>query len=120
MQFTNDKPIYIQIIGMIEEKILRRQWHTEERVPSVRELGASIEVNPNTVMRAYDKLQQDGIFFNKRGIGFYVSASALAIVLQTKRKLFLEQEAPNFFQAATLLNVSLEELTELYHQTTNT
>lgn len=114
MQFTNEKPIYQQIIDLVMEKILKKEWKYDEKILSVRDMGASIEVNPNTVMRSYDKLQQDGIITNKRGVGFFVAHDAIDKILQSKRQHFLENEAPLFFQTAKLLQISKEELMELY------
>ena len=48
----------------------------EERIPSVREYAATVEVNANTVVRTYDYLQGQEIIYNKRGIGYFVSAGA--------------------------------------------
>lgn len=53
------------------EKILLEEWLPDTKLPSVRDFGAEIEVNPNTVMRAYDILQQDQIIYNRRGVGFF-------------------------------------------------
>jgi|SRR5690606_9284569 len=119
MQFTNDKAIYLQIVELVEEKILQQEWSLEDRIPSVRELGAAIEVNPNTVMRAYEKLQQEGIIYNKRGIGFFVATQARDSILKTKRRNFLTHEAPLFFKTAKLLSVELETLISLYKQIEN-
>lgn len=119
MQFTNDKAIYRQIVELVEEKILQQEWSLEDRIPSVRELGAAIEVNPNTVMRAYEKLQQEGIIYNKRGIGFFVATQARDSILKTKRRNFLTHEAPLFFKTAKLLSVELETLISLYKQIEN-
>ncbi len=114
MHFQSDKPIYLQIIDLVMEKILTEEWTVGEKIPSVRDLASGIEVNPNTVMRSYDKLQQDGIIFNKRGLGFFVSEEAKTLILHEKRTAFLEVEAPKFFQNAKLLNISIDELVERY------
>ena len=104
MQFQSDKPIYLQIIDIVMEKILTGEW----------QIAGSVEVNPNTVMRAYDKLQQDEIIFNKRGLGLFVSDNALQTILKEKKENFIQIEAPKFFQTAKLLKISEEELIELY------
>ncbi|MBQ3847127.1 MAG: GntR family transcriptional regulator, partial [Bacteroidales bacterium] len=56
MEFSENKPIYLQISETISERILSGEVKPEDRIPSVREYGASIGVNPNTVMRSYEKL----------------------------------------------------------------
>ena len=50
MEFTASQAIYLQIADQICERILCGQWKEGERIPSVREMGESIQVNPNTVM----------------------------------------------------------------------
>ena len=79
MEFDQHKPIYLQIadaicerIDAICERILTGTWPEGERIPSVRECGISLEVNPNTVARSYDELSTEGIIHNKRGIGYFV------------------------------------------------
>ena len=114
MQFSPDKAIYLQIIDLVMEKILTEEWKIEEKIISIRELGAAIEVNPNTVMRAYEKLQQDEIIYNKRGIGYFVDSHAIEKIRQIMKKNFVESEAPKFFQNAKLLNISIDELITLY------
>ena len=60
MKFSSNKAIYLQISDIIREKILSGALKAEDRIPSVREYGASIGVNPNTVMRTYEKLTDEG------------------------------------------------------------
>ena len=72
MEFDQHKPIYLQIADAICERILTGQWPEGDRIPSVRECGVSLEVNPNTVARSYDELSSEGIIHNKRGIGYFV------------------------------------------------
>ena len=114
MQFQSDKPIYLQIIDIVMEKILKDEWQVGEKILSVRDFASSVEVNPNTVMRAYDKLQQDEIIFNKRGLGLFVADNAVQIILKEKKENFIQVEAPKFFQTAKLLKITEEELIELY------
>lgn len=96
------------------EKILLQEWLPESKIPSVRELGAEIEVNPNTVMRAYDMLQQDKIIYNKRGVGFFVSEDAVAITKHEKKKEFIDAELPTLFKTMDLLKMEIDEIINLY------
>ena len=57
MDFKETQAIYLQIVDLVCDNIMTGKWKAGERVPSVRELGVQLEVNPNTVMRAYDCLQ---------------------------------------------------------------
>ncbi len=56
MEFDSNKSIYLQICDAIYERILSGELEPDARIPSVREYGAEIGVNPNTVMRSYEKL----------------------------------------------------------------
>ena len=72
MEFNDNKPIYVQISDGFCEQVLSGKLAPGERVPSVREWGATIGVNPNTVARSYDMLTETGVIYQKRGIGFFV------------------------------------------------
>ena len=110
MDFDNSKPIYIQIYDSVCERILSGDLKPDERILSVREYGASVGVNPNTVMRTYEKLTADKIIYNKRGIGYFISPEAEKIVLENEKRKFLEEELPALLKRAGLLGVELSEI----------
>jgi len=114
MNFTENKTIYLQITEFVEEQILLNKWQKEIKIPSVRDLAAELQVNPNTVMRAYDFLQQQGVIYNLRGIGNHVSADAVDKILETRKERFLQTEIPAFFKNMHLLDISFDELKQLY------
>ena len=116
MQFTESQAIYLQIAKIIEEKILRKEWGAEERIPSVRDLAVAMEVNPNTVVRTYEILQQKEIIYNKRGIGYFVSENACSTIQQEWKKNFKEQNLPEFFKNISLLEISIDEIVLFYEQ----
>lgn len=105
MEFNEHKPIYIQIAEAFCEKVLDGSFGADERIPSVREYGSEIGVNPNTVMRVYEKLTAEGIIYNKRGIGYFVSADAREKVLAVQRAEFLEKEVPAIKRRISLLGI---------------
>ena len=107
MEFNSNKSIYLQICDAICEQVLSGALRPDERIPSVREYGADIGVNPNTVMRSYEKLTNEGIIYNKRGIGYFVSADAKKIVLEAQRKEFLENELPAILRRMELLGLDI-------------
>lgn len=108
MNFDSNKPIYIQIADNICERILNGDFKPEERIPSVREWGGNIGVNPNTVARSYELLTDREIIFNQRGIGFFVTADAIEKILEIERKVFMEEELPNFINRAKILGIDLK------------
>ena len=110
MQFRDSASIYLQIADYICEKILLKEWKVDERVPSVRELAMQLEVNPNTVMRTYEFLQQQAIIYNQRGIGYFVAADALKNATQYRKTEFMENELPVLFRNLFMLGMDVEEL----------
>ena len=76
MTFKENKPIYLQIADRIMDEILQEVYEEEGRILSVREYAGIVEVNANTVVRTYDYLQSQGIIYNKRGLGYFVSTGA--------------------------------------------
>lgn len=116
MNFHSNKAIYIQIADLICEKILAGTFKEEERIPSVRELAVDLEVNPNTVMRTYEYLQDLEIISNKRGVGFFVNTDSAERVTTYLRKEFMEQELPNLFKNMKILSINISEIEKLYLQ----
>jgi len=116
MQFRESQAIYLQIADYVCEKILLKEWLPQERIPSVRELAVQLEVNPNTVMRTYEFLQQKEIIFNQRGIGFFVAPGAVHEAVRYRTEAFLEKDLPMVFRNMFLLGMSPEELARLFEK----
>jgi GntR family transcriptional regulator len=110
MEFRDNEAIYLQIAGYVSENIVLRKWAAEEKIPSVRDLAVELQVNPNTVMRTYEFLQNQGVIYNKRGIGYFVSPAGEGKVKEYRRQRFLQQDLPEFFRNLFLLDIPLEEI----------
>ena len=114
MVFNENKPIYLQITDGIMDAIAAGEYPADGRLPSVREYAAKVEVNANTVMRAYDWLQQQRVIYNKRGIGFFVMPEAGKRILEMRRNIFFRDEADYFFQRLVSFGFSPEDVADLY------
>ena len=114
MEFIETQAIYQQVADHVCEKILRREWSEEERIPSVRELAMDLQVNPNTVNKAYAYLQDRRIIHNQRGIGYFVSESAVERTRSIKREEFFTEELPRVFRTMELLGISPDEIARRY------
>ena len=110
MEFKKKTSIYIQIADYFFDNILKGLWLKEDRIPSVREMAVRLEVNPNTVMRAYAHLQEKGVIYNKRGIGYFVSPRAKDEVKAMKREDFISHTLPDFYRMVRLLGMDFQEL----------
>lgn len=110
MEFSDNQSIYLQIADHFCENILLGKWNPSDRIPSVREIAVEIEVNPNTVMRTYNYLQDKGIIFNKRGIGYFVADDGLQKTKALRKEVFVSQELPRIFKEMKLLNMGMEDI----------
>lgn len=110
MDFKSTQSIYRQIVNWVFEQILSGAWQPGERAKSVRELAVAFEVNPNTVMRSYEYLQNQDIITNKRGIGYFVNEDAPDKIRALRKKEFLEEEVPEFLKNMRLLGITMEEV----------
>lgn len=119
MIFNNQQPIYIQIISLIYLKILKNEWIEEERIPSVRDMATSYGINPNTVMRAYEKLQLKGIIYNTRGMGHSLAKDAKKQVKQEQKEEFECNELPKIFERMTSLGTTIDDIEQLYDKWLN-
>ncbi|MCE8165464.1 GntR family transcriptional regulator [Porphyromonas gingivalis] len=102
--------IFLQISDTIKDRILSGEYSADERVPSVRELAEQMEVNPNTAMRAVERLQMEGMIYNKRGLGYFVCPNAREEILASRRKKFVEEVVPALFSEMKLLGIGLDTL----------
>ncbi len=112
MEFDSNKPIYLQILDNICDQILDGTLKPDGRILSVREYGANLGVNPNTIMRSYEKLTNDGVIYNKRGLGYFISPDAKEKVLDIKRKEFIDTALPKIRRQMQLLGIGPEVFTE--------
>lgn len=119
MEFKNNEAIYLQIADYVSEHILLGRWLPDEKILSVRELAAALEVNPNTVMRSYEQLQQSEVIYNKRGMGFFVAKDAVVRIKKDQKSRFLKHELPSFFRSIYLLDISMDEIKEKYTEYKN-
>ena len=106
MNFKESKAIYLQIADRICDEVLLGQYQEEERIPSVREYAAVVEVNAQT----------QGVIYNKRGIGYFVSVGARKLILSLRKEYFLKEEVDYFFKQIFTLGISAEELSGMYQE----
>jgi GntR family transcriptional regulator len=116
MEFKDNPAIYIQIAEYVCEQILLKKWKLGDKIISIRELAVQMQVNPNTVQRAYDLLQQQDIITNKRGIGYFTEDDALERILEFRREQFIKNELPVFMRNIFLLKMDFKEIKAMYDQ----
>ena len=72
-EFTNDRPIYLQLREQIKLRVINGTYKPGDKVPSVREIAMEAGVNPNTVQRAFLELERSGILSTQRTLGRFVT-----------------------------------------------
>ena len=114
MEFRNDKAIYLQIADYVYDKVISKDWQPGERIPSVREISALLEVNVNTAMRTYTALQDADIVVNKRGVGFFLTENCYQRSFELRKNEFVSQVLPLVLDNMLTLGITIAELSELY------
>lgn len=110
IDFASPIPVYEQIKRKIKHSIAKKSLLENEGLPSIREMASFLRVNPNTVVRAYRELQQEGIIDGRAGKGFWVLKTKS--MDQEKVKL-LEDELLKFMERAIEMGFSHDHLKNL-------
>lgn len=113
---NDNKPIYLQIADSLMDGIVAGSYRADCRMPSVREMAAQCQVNINTVLRSYEQLERDGIIYNKRGLGYFVSTNAVELIINLRREQFYKVEADYFFSRLRQMGVTPDALKAQYEE----
>ena len=114
MTFNNDRPIYLQMAERLCDEILAGSYEADSRIPSVREYAVMLQVNINTAVKAYDELAQNGVIYNKRGLGYFVAPGAKTEILRERRQKFMNGTLPELFRQMRLLGITIDNVTEAW------
>ena len=106
--FDNERPIYIQLIKLIEREIVSGRLKSGERIPSVREYANSFKINPNTMQKALMELEKDGLIYTERTNGKYITEDT-ELIKKVKDNLALEL-VNDFMIDMNNIGISSEEI----------
>lgn len=106
-------PIYIQIAEGIENDIIKGVLKEEEHAYSQYQISKQYSINPATAAKGINLLVGEGILYKKRGLGMFVSKGANKMIIEKKRKVFLNETMKNFIQEAKKLGISKETLKKM-------
>lgn len=85
IEFDPTRPIYLQIVEEVKKRAVRGQYPLGFQLPSVREMAKAMEVNPNTMSRAYMELEREGFISTRRGQGSFVTEVARQVNEERQR-----------------------------------
>ncbi len=111
LTFDPTRPIYLQIMEWLKRQAARGELRPGDQVPSVRELAQRLQVNPNTVARAYRELEREGFLYTLRGQGTFITRDAQQIARERQR--LIQEALSRFLRALQDLHLSPEERQQL-------
>lgn len=106
--FHSSQPIYSQLAERINKEILSGKLKPGDKLPSVREMGIQVNVNPNTVQRTYRELEGTKIVETRRGQGTFVTEDQ-EILLELRERL-KQEEISTFVKGMHALGYSDSEI----------
>lgn len=86
IEFDNNMPIYLQIMNYMKKQIVIGKLGPGDKIESVRDLAAELQINPNTIQRTFQELEREGIVETKRGLGRYVTNEE-SIIMRIKKEM---------------------------------
>lgn len=108
-------PIYLQISRNVKRSIALGSLRGGEQVPSVREVAEMLTVNPNTVAKAYQLLEREGIVATRKGVGTFVTDSDISITEQERRDVVSDKLDLALVEAEHL-RLNREEVREIFDE----
>ncbi len=116
MTFTLDlsKPLWEQVLHQIRGAVARNDIHPGEKIPSLRDLAQQLKINPNTVMKAYQELERDGLTETRRGQGTFITSSQPKI--SEVRTLLVKDAVKEFIRAMKVLGIGKAEAHDLLEE----
>lgn len=113
-KFRGDLPIYSQLVEQIQLGIVSGSFQPGERLMSVRDMAAEAGVNPNTMQRALQELEREGMVYSQRTSGRYVTEDIQVIGRAKKR--FAEEQIRSFLEAMRKLGYQQEEIISMLRE----
>ena len=116
-EIKGDRPVYAQLVEIIGQKIIKNEFPPDSKLPSVRDLAAMAEVNPNTMQKALVELETEGLISSVRTTGKYVTED-VSLIESYKRKLAVK-ELGAFVGKMKDLGFKVEEIKQLVDKEIN-
>lgn len=112
--FTNDKPVYVQIIDELMSRIASGVYQPGERIPSVRDLAEEARVNPNTMQRALAEIERSGYIISLRTSGRFITEDSELIAQLSDQRA--DEVIGSFCGTIRKIGISPEQAIEMIHQ----
>ncbi len=113
-KFTSDRPIYLQVTDIIMLDILRGVYPLGSRFPSVRDIAAAANINPNTAQRALGELEEKKLVITNGTSGRIVTTDNE--IIEHLRNALVEQEVKEFYKRMRFIGIKKEELIQIINK----
>lgn len=110
IDFTSRKPIYEQLKESILRLAMLGVVEPNEQLPSVRTLAKQLAINPNTVQKAYQELERDGVVYSAPGRGSFVCEG---VTTNNSLQSGAKEKLRNACNACKLVNINKDEVTRI-------
>ena len=98
------------------DEIIAGTYKDDDRIPSVREYAVMLQVNTNTAVKAFDQLSRDGIIYNKRGLGYFVTSGAAKTMRKVRIQELMKQTLPELFRQMRLLDITIDDVRQQWEE----
>lgn len=113
MQFSEERPIFLQLAEQLEDAILSGGYAEETQVPSITEYSVTYKINPATALKGINLLVDAGLLYKKRGVGMFVAAGARETLLARRREGFYQEYIRPLTREAGRLQLTAQELSDM-------
>lgn len=111
VRFNNRDPIYLQVMDYYRKQLAGGQLNLGEELPSRREIARQLNINPNTVQRAFSEMEERNWIYTEPNRPSRVTSDAR--VLKTIKQEFIEQAVKEFVISIQTFDITYEEVSEL-------
>lgn len=110
VSWNDQMPIYRQLKQRVLAMMLDGLLKPGDALPSVRQVAADYQLNPITVLKAYQELVDEELVEKRRGLGMYMTETALDKLLAHERQRFIDEEWPAMLERIRRLGLDLRQL----------
>lgn len=107
---NDEKPLYLQIMTLIEDDIVSEIYKTDQLIISTTQIAKLYSINPTTANKAIKKLTEKGLIYKKAGIGMCVSKNAHETIKNNRKDVFMNQSLKKIAQEANMLEIDINQI----------
>ncbi|HLS23085.1 MAG TPA: GntR family transcriptional regulator [Pseudogracilibacillus sp.] len=113
LDYKSTTPLYMQIANWLETEILKGNFSVDEKVYSQYKLAEVFQINPATAARGLTLLTEEGILYDRRGLGKFVTKEAVQIIREKRKRTILQQSVATLIKEAIYLQIDEDSLVDI-------